>query len=223
MKLRILSFLISFTCASNIVNAMDPLPRYYDVLKTINSEVDLEYSEEFIQGNFYFFYGTMGAGKSKLAIQKINEFRSKGLKTYVYTPKELNCDKISSRANLSADVSKIDLDDIEEKAYLIVDEAQFLSKDEITKIRDLCNTKKVTALCFGLFTTFKLELFEGTKNILACADNLRKIPMICEKCKKNEAVVNFRVNQDEQLKVLDKNQYLSICKDCFNLLRVICI
>ncbi len=212
MKLRIFSFLMSLAFISSGVNAMDE-SYYYNIIKEKSFISDCV--ENVSQGRLYFYYGTMGAGKSKLAIEKVNEFRKKGFKTYVYTPKSLNCDKISSRANMSTNTSKIALNDIEPNTYLIVDEAQFLSDDEINTIKNICASKNVTAFCFGLLTTFQFELFEGSKKLVECADSVTKISMPCENCKENEAICNFRMSSNNELVVLDKNQYKSLCENCY--------
>lgn len=212
MKLRILSILVSLAFASNGVSAMDET-HYYDTVKSKSSESICQ--DNVSQGKLYFYYGPMGAGKSKLAIEKVNEFRKKGLKTYVLAPKSLNCGKISSRANIQAYTSNIELDDVEPNSYLIVDEAQFLSDDEINTIKNICASKNVTALCFGLLTTFKLEMFEGSKKLVECADSVTKISMPCENCNQNEAICNFRMSSNNGLVVLDKNQYKSLCEDCY--------
>ena len=212
MKLRILSFLMSLAFVSNGVSAMDET-YYYDTIKSKSSAPICD--ENVSQGKLYFYYGVMGAGKSKLAIEKVNEFRKKGLKTYVLAPKSLNCGKISSRANISANTSKIYLNCIEPNTYLIVDEAQFLSDNEINTIKNICASKNVTALCFGLLTTFQFELFEGSKKLVECADSVTKISMPCENCNENEAICNFRMSSNNELVVLDKNQYKSLCEDCY--------
>ena len=165
-------------------------------------------------GKLYFYYGTMGAGKTALAINKAYEFRERGLQTYVYVPKEIKTDKLSSRCGSSVAVSDVKLDEINENSVLIVDEAQFLSQHEVKMIRDLCTYKNVMAFCFGLLTTFQRELFNGTKYIVECADTIREVPCMCESCKK-KAIYNFRMSSETELKVLGKNKYKSYCHKCF--------
>lgn len=165
-------------------------------------------------GKFYFYYGTMGAGKTALAINKAYEFRERGLQTYVYVPSEIKSDKLSSRCGSSVVVSNINLDEIEDRSALIVDEAQFLSHDEVKTIRDLCTYKDVMAFCFGLLTTFQRELFDGTKYIIECADTIREVPCMCENCKK-KAIYNFRMSSETELKVLGKDKYKSYCHMCY--------
>ena len=165
-------------------------------------------------GKMYFYYGTMGAGKTALAINKAYEFKERELQTYVYVPSEIKSDKLSSRCGASVDVSNINLDEIDEHSVLIVDEAQFLSHDEVKTIRDLCTYKDVMAFCFGLLTTFQRKLFDGTKYIIECADTIREVPCMCENCKK-KAIYNLRVSSETDLKVLGKDKYKSFCHECF--------
>jgi thymidine kinase len=204
---------MSLAFVSNGVSAMDET-YYYDTIKS--KSIAHVCNENVCQGKLYFYYGVMGAGKSKLAIEKLKVFRDKGLKTYVYVPENLeNREKISSRANIQAYTSNIELDNVESNSYLIVDEAQFLSDDEINTIKNICASKNVTALCFGLLTTFQFELFEGSKKLVECADSVTKISMPCENCNENEAICNFRMSSNNKLVVLDKNQYKSLCEDCY--------
>ena len=165
-------------------------------------------------GKLYFYYGTMGAGKTALAINKAYEFKERGLRTYVYVPTEIKSEKLHSRCGSSVAVSGVELNKIYEGSVLIVDEAQFLSHNEVKTIRNLCTYNDVMAFCFGLLTTFQRELFDGSKYILECADTIREVPCMCENCKK-KAIYNFRVSSETELKVLGKDKYKSFCPRCF--------
>lgn len=167
-----------------------------------------------LPGNLYFYYGNMGAGKSALIIDKVDEFKSNGVKPYIYIPKMLNNDKISSRNGKFINLKKISLDKIQQGSTLIIDEAQFLSKGELETIR-LLLTKKATVFCFGLLTTFEKNIFDASKSLIEISSVIREIPMLCENCKVKNAVYNFRVSSDTNLVCLDKNQYKSLCKKCF--------
>ena len=156
----------------------------------------------------------MGAGKSALAISTIDELKSK-YKIYVYVPKAIPSTQISSRNGFSCNVSNVSLDEMEKDSLLIVDEAQFLSEDEIDEIRKLCENKKVITICFGLLKTFENKIFDGTKHIVEIANKIINIPMTCEECKKSNAEYNFRNSSDKSLKILEKDIYQSLCKDCF--------
>lgn len=171
---------------------------------------------EIAKGNLYFYYGTMGAGKSALAIKKIKEFSEKGSKTYVYIPSQIGEKQISSRNGQSFEAQCLNLNEVKENSILIIDEAQFLSESEILLINDLLK-KDTTILCFGLLTTFQKKLFDGSKHLLEIASVVREIPMDCEKCKKKKAVYNFRTSCDTSLISLGKNQYIALCEECLRI------
>ena len=165
-------------------------------------------------GKLYFYYGTMGAGKTALAINKAYEFKERGLETYVYTPKEIKADRLSSRCGSSVDVTTIGLDDICKNSVLIVDESQFLTQEEVTTIRNLCTYNDVMSFCFGLLTTFQRKLFDGSKYLIECADTIREVTCMCEKCKK-KAIRNYRISGENKLIVLAKEKYMSLCDFCY--------
>lgn len=165
-------------------------------------------------GKFYFYYGTMGAGKTALAINKAYEFKKRGIQTFVYVPSDAKTDKLSSRCGSSVEVSNRNLRLVTKRSVLIVDEAQFLTEDKVKTIRHLCTYKDVMAFCFGLLKTFKGKLFNGTKYIIECADTIREIPCMCENCKK-KAIYNVRVSSETTLKVLEKDKYKSYCHMCY--------
>lgn len=168
------------------------------------------------RGKLYFYYSTMGAGKSALLIQKFRYFNCSLEKTYVYLPKLLNSTEVSSRNGQSIKVSGIKLEDVPLSSILFIDEAQFLSEDELIEIEELISTKNVAVICFGLLTTFQKELFNASSHLLDLAYVVRELPMTCENCKFNRAMYNFRTSLDNSLISLGKDQYLALCPDCFN-------
>lgn len=214
--MKFIPFILSFLFILNQCHAMDELatndPTYTKV--KVTKKFGYGWYGEITHGNLYFYYGNMGAGKSALIINKINEFKTNGVKAYLYVPKMLSNNKISSRNGKFINIQKMFLGKVKPYSTLIIDEAQFLSKDELDTIRSLL-TKKVTVFCFGLLTTFEKELFDASKSLIEMCSVIREIPMLCENCKRENAVYNFRVSSDTNLVSLDKNQYKSLCKKCF--------
>ena len=162
-------------------------------------------------GKLYFYYGTMGAGKTALAISKAYEF------------------KLESRNGSSIDVNiVIDFDtlseskmflekfDLEKVEMLIIDEAQFLTALQVQTLRKLADEKDILVFCFGLLTDYKLNLFEGSKNLIVYAHSFREIPSMCEgkNCRK-KAQYNIRTSRDKGQIVLNKRCYQSLCLNCY--------
>ena len=183
------------------------------------------------RGKLYFRYGTMGSAKTALLLTTAYNFEERGMeylcmKPIIDTREKENV--IKSRIGIKREclwiyqdtdlyelVKNIYEETLVVKDWILIDEAQFLSDDEINTIKNICASKNVTTLCFGLLTTFQFELFEGSKKLVECADSLTKISMPCENCNQNEAICNFRMSSNNELVVLDKNQYKSLCEDCY--------
>lgn len=162
---------------------------------------------------FYFFFGTMGAGKSAYAINKAYEFRERNLEVLLALPKSLDVKFIDSRSGLRLDAAPLPENIPSTVDILIVDEAQFLSKDEVIHIRNFCTNGR-SAFCYGLRTDFQGNIFEGAKYIFALADSIREIPSMCKICRK-KSIFNFRNSDNKNTICLDKNIYEPLCFDCF--------
>lgn len=173
-------------------------------------------------GKVYFYYGTMSAGKTSLAINKAYEFREKGRNVYVCVPSLVKKDKLESRNGSSVDVDLVldneeydsCVDKIEEFSTLIIDEAQFLNEHQVGLLKSLSEDLSLSVFCFGLLTDYKMNLFEGSKALIQYADSIRELPSMCDFCE-NKAKYNFRTTNDHKQVVLDKNIYKTLCYDCF--------
>ena len=180
-------------------------------------------------GKMYFYYGTMGAGKTALAISKAHEFKNHFHEVKVCVPSIVDAKKLESRNRSSIDVnividfnnlseSKIFLDkfDLENVPILIIDEAQFLTALQVQTLRKLADEKDTLVFCFGLLTDYKLNLFEGSKNLIVYAHSFREIPSMCEgkNCRK-KAQYNIRTSRDKGQIVLNKRCYQSLCLNCY--------
>lgn len=206
-------------------------------------------------GKFYFYYGTMGAGKTAMAIAKAYEFLNKphciggsltpsapsgdclgsteprdersekspaGVRSrvYVYLPNKVWKSKLESRNGSSINVDKSLLGDdhlslIEKNSIVIVDEAQFLNDCAVDSLKRLSSYDNCLVFCFGLLTDFRKKLFDGTKHIIEVADSIREIPCMCDNCTK-KAQYNFRITNEDEIVVLEKNKYRSLCSKCFD-------
>lgn len=211
-------FLISSFLAPNKNFAMNEHIQNIEKLSDIKKSKNFGYGwyNGISLGKLYFIYGTMGAGKSAMLIDKFKAFKRSQFPTYVYLPKLIDSDEISSRNRNSIKTTCSNLKDVPIRSILFVDEAQFLDNDEIEDIEELLSTKNVAVICFGLLTTFQKELFNASSHLLDLAYVVRELPMTCENCKFNRAMYNFRTSLDNSLISLGKDQYLALCPDCFN-------
>jgi thymidine kinase len=135
-----------------------------------------------------FFHGPMDCGKSTLALQVDHNQRRQGRHGLLVTQGDRSAaPQISSRVGLSRDAEEVDaLTDLKllvrdrwaaghRVDYLIVDEAQFLTSDQVDQLADLVDGWHVDVYAFGLTTDFRARLFPGTQRLLEVADDVQRV------------------------------------------------
>ncbi len=153
----------------------------------------------------------MNAGKSTALLQSNHNYLESNLKTLLYIPKELgekSNGKIISRIGLEADaiiidskynfLNKIEKLDHKNISCIFVDEAQFLSKEQVQGLGRVVDDLNIPVMCYGIRTDFQGKLFDGSKELLAIADNLKELKTICSMCEKKATMV-VRLNQDGEV------------------------
>jgi thymidine kinase len=179
----------------------------------------------------YFHYSTMNAGKSTLLLQASYNYVERGMQSYLLTANfddRAGTGRIGSRIGIGADAdtfaSQTDLfSKIQERlnagpcACVFIDEAQFLSADQVWQLARAVDDLKVPVMCYGLRVDFQGKLFPGSTALLALADEMREIRTICH-CGKKATMV---VRQDEhgnvlkdgaQVQVGGNETYVSLCR-----------
>ncbi len=180
----------------------------------------------------YFYYSAMNAGKTTTLLQSAHNYRERGMRVLILTPRLDFRDgngTVASRIGLSAQGvafdSSQDLDalvraDIAAHGPLhcvLVDEAQFLRKPQVWQLSEVVDALRIPVLCYGLRTDFQGELFEGSQYLLAWADELTEIKTICHSGKKATMTVRVdghgRAVQDgPQVEIGGNERYLSVSR-----------
>lgn len=174
-----------------------------------------------------FRYSAMNAGKSANLIMTYNNYKELGLHPVAVVPNDIKTKAISSRIGVS--IKAISFCDL--KNYLnenkvdcvLVDEAQFLKEEEINLLNMISLYLNITVICYGLRTTSTGELFEGSKRLLAIADDLEELPTLCfcgKKAKMNIRAIDGVVDKTKDIVKLKEEQavsYISVCRKCFDL------
>ncbi|HHF6578086.1 TPA: thymidine kinase [Haemophilus influenzae] len=179
----------------------------------------------------YFYYSTMNAGKSTTLLQSSYNYRERDMNTLVYTAAiddRFGVGKVTSRIGISQDAflfrSETNLfDEIDEhlkkqKVHcVLVDEAQFLSKQQVYQLSNVVDKLKIPVLCYGLRTDFQAELFEGSKYLLAWADQLEELKTICYCGRKANFVLRLNdqgevIKEGAQIQIGGNDSYLSVCR-----------
>ena len=176
----------------------------------------------------------MGSGKTFDLLRVIYNYQEKGLKTLVYKPRldtREGIDKcfISTRASLEDAeahwipdnmINDISSDIYNEKpSVIIVDESQFLTREQVDNFQKLCYNNNIDILFYGLKTTFQGELFEGTKRIIEICDDVEEFKSMCHcgrLAKQNARVVNGVMAKDGEVISVGGNElYTGVCNKCF--------
>lgn len=183
----------------------------------------------------YFYYSAMNAGKSTVLLQSAYNYQERGMDTLLFTPAvdtRAGAGKIASRIGLDAEAvsytSDFNLYDYTQKAIqanpnikcVLVDEAQFLSKEQVLQLADAVDELNVPVLAYGLRSDFQGEPFPGSQYLLAIADNLIEIKTICHCGRK--ATMNMRIDAEgkkvtkgEQVVIGGNEAYMSVCRRHF--------
>ena len=136
----------------------------------------------------YFRYGVMGSSKTANALMVRYNYEERGQDALLVKPAVDQRDGarfVASRAGLShpciyfSDLMEMTPRQLKPYACIIVDEAQFLTRDEVRYLTDLVDDWNIPVICYGLRTDFKGELFPGSAELLATADVIEEVKTIC--------------------------------------------
>ncbi|MCB1691122.1 MAG: thymidine kinase [Pseudomonadales bacterium] len=183
----------------------------------------------------YFYYSSMNAGKTTTLLQSSYNYQERGMETLLLTPAiddRYGAGRITSRIGLAAPATIFDRSEdlfvLIEKALaerpfhcVMVDEAQFLTRQQVFQLGLVCDRLKVPVLTFGIRTDFRGEPFEGSKYLLAWADNLKEIKAICRCGRKATMVLRLDENglvvtAGDQVAIGGNDRYVSMCREHFN-------
>lgn len=103
---------------------------------------------------------------------------------------------------------------------VLVDEAQFLTRQQVFELTEVSDRLKIPVLAYGLRTDFLGNLFEGSQALLAWADELKELKTICHCGKKAIMVVrldenNQAVREGSQIEIGGNDRYVSMCRKHF--------
>ncbi|KOR43598.1 thymidine kinase [Xanthomonas oryzae] len=180
----------------------------------------------------YFYYSAMNAGKTTTLLQSAHNYRERGMRTLILTPKldhRAGSGVVASRIGLRADGCIFERDtelqqlverDIHNDGALhclLVDEAQFLSRAQVWQLSEVVDRLRVPVLCYGLRTDFRGELFEGSQFLLAWADELEEIKTICHSGSKATMTVRVdarghAVQDGPQVEIGGNERYVSVSR-----------
>ena len=182
----------------------------------------------------YFYYSSMNAGKSTALLQSSYNYRERGMNTLVLAPQlddRFGAGKVTSRIGIETDARTFVPDDdllalVEARNKhsqlhcVLIDEAQFLTKDQVFQLGEVTDNMNIPVLAYGLRTDFQGEPFEGSKYLLAWSDNLKELKAICDCGSKATMVVRFdeggnAITEGSQIEIGGNDRYVSMCRKHF--------
>ena len=180
----------------------------------------------------YFRYGTMGASKSANLLMINHNYKEKGVQTILWKPSEdtRNIGNIYSRVGISEICYPIEKDEnlIEklEKSLkennnigtIFIDEAQFLTKEQVKQLLDITVNNNIDVFCFGLRNSYLLNGFEGSKELLSLAHDIQEIKSKCD-CGKKATTHLLKKNGEYIFNgtdtVIGDKEFASVCYQCY--------
>ncbi|WP_058535215.1 thymidine kinase [Legionella saoudiensis] len=180
----------------------------------------------------YFYFAAMNAGKSTVLLQSSYNYRERGMQTLLFTPaiddryqsgivhSRIGLSEEALIFNASDDLYKLVLSLQQKYACILIDEAQFLTRDQVYQLTEISDKLNIPVLAYGLRTDFRGELFEGSQYLLAWADELIEIKTICHCGRKATMILRLNeqgeaITEGEQVLIGGNNVYSSTCRKHF--------
>ena len=182
----------------------------------------------------YFYYASMNAGKSSHLLQADFNYRERGMATMLWTAAldSRSGGQVKSRIGLESEAHKFQPDTdlwavvsaahrVQPLDCVLVDEAQFLTAEQVWQVARLADEGGIPVLCYGLRTDFQGELFPGSAVLLGIADALVELKAVCHCGRK--ATMNLRVDesgaavrQGQQTEIGGNDRYVALCRKHFS-------
>lgn len=183
----------------------------------------------------YFRYSTMGAGKSLDLLKTAHNYEERKKKVFLLTSSLDNRygkKKIASRLGISRDANvfneESDLYDMvydsldkdsDKPSCVLVDEAQFLTKEQVWQLTDIVDHLGIVVIAYGLRSDYQGEPFEGSTYLMTLADRIEELKTICEFGDK--ASMNMRlldgvpIFEGQQVQIGGDESYIPVCRKYF--------
>jgi thymidine kinase len=178
----------------------------------------------------YFRYAAMNAGKSTALLQAAHNYEERGMRVRLFTAAHddrSGAGIIGSRLGLQRAVETFGPQTVFDAewlgtgyACLLIDEAQFLTPEQVRQLHRLAHAAHLPVLCYGLRSDFRGDAFPGAAALLTLADDLEEMKTICACARK--ASMNLRVDdqgrrvqEGEQVVIGGNERYRAVCPSCF--------
>lgn len=181
----------------------------------------------------FYHYSTMSAGKSMEIIKVAYNYEVQGKKVLTLTSQlddrymmgkvwsRTGFEKEAQTFNNSTNLIKLVTALSEKPTSILIDEAQFLTKEQVLQLTEIVDNLNITVMSYGLKNDSFNNLFEGSKYLLIYADNIKELKTECWYCHR-KAIMNLRfdssgkpVYEGEQVEIGGSEKYLPVCRICY--------
>lgn len=109
--------------------------------------------------------------------------------------------------------------------WLLIDEAQFLTAEQVDQLSRIVDDFGVNVICYGLRTDFQSHLFEGSRRLFEIADTIDEIKSTCNCGRKT--IINARIDKSgnfvtegAQVEIGGDDLYVAVCRKCWRNKRI---
>lgn len=178
----------------------------------------------------------MGSAKTALLLTTAYNFEERGVVHLCFKPItdarensnvirsrigiERECMWIKAESNMYEIVEEIIATGGTRPEWILIDEAQFLTADQVDQLARVVDDYGCNVICYGLRTDFKTHLFEGSRRLFEIADSIDEIKSTCSCGRKT--IVNARIDgrgnivtEGEQVEIGGNDRYVSVCRKCW--------
>ncbi len=178
----------------------------------------------------YFYYSAMNAGKSTTLLQSSFNYQERGMTPVIFTAAlddRYGVGKVSSRIGLQSDAHLFRPDtnlyqeiaalhEVEKRHCILIDECQFLSKEQVYQLTEVVDKLHIPVLCYGLRTDFLGELLKAVSTY-SWADKLVELKTICHCGRKANMVIRtdehgVAIKEGDQVAIGGNDRYVSVCR-----------
>ena len=178
----------------------------------------------------HFRYAAMNAGKSTALLQAAHNYEERGMRVRLFTAAlDVRAGRgvIASRLGIARDADTFGPDTAFVRSHLggdlaclLIDEAQFLTPEQVRQLHRLAHVDGIPVVCYGLRSDFRAEAFAGAAALLTLADDIEEMKSVCACGRK--ATLNLRIDargqrvrEGEQVFIGGNERYRAICPACY--------
>ncbi len=172
----------------------------------------------------------MGSAKTLNLLAVAHSYRTQGKNVLLLKPAlddRFGVKTVRSRSGLEleADIlvtrnTRLSSADLNNLHCILVDEAQFLTREFVDHLREIATVYGIPIICYGLRGDFRKNLFEGSLRLLELSDQIEEVKSTCHDCNR-KAIFNLRLSggwatlEGPEIQLGADDHYIPVCDACY--------